>query len=107
MTVYVYDHDTGKVVPKGTRQSDRGWGKPVPDEMDAPVQSMADGRYYTSRSALRATYKASGNPQGVEYVEVGNDPARLRPPEPVKPDVRGVTEAIQKAEARFARGERI
>lgn len=107
MTVYVYDHDTGKVVPKGTRRADRGIGKLVPDEMDAPVQSMADGKFYSSRSALRRTYRASGNPQGIHYEEVGNDAARLRPPPPVKPDVRGVTEAIQKAEARYARGERI
>lgn len=34
---------------------------------------MADGQFYTSKTALRRTYRADGNPQGVDYVEVGND----------------------------------
>lgn len=107
MTVYVYDYDTGKVVPKGTRRRDLGSGRPVSDELPEAVQSMADGRFYTSKAALRASYRASGNPQGIEYTEVGNDPARLRPPPPPKPDTAGVTEAIRKAIARVQSGERI
>lgn len=106
MTVYVYDHETGKVVPKGTTQRDRGPGRTVPDEMPHAVQSMADGKWYTSRSALRATYRASGNPQGIQYTEVGNDPARLKQPERRMPDKAGIVEAIRKAAARFNNGER-
>ena len=29
-----------------------------------PTQSMVDGEYYTSKTALRATYKPSGNAKG-------------------------------------------
>lgn len=77
----------------------------IRDEID-PVRSMADGKVYTSKSALRKSYRADGNPQGIEYTEVGNDPARLRQPDPVRPDERGVRDAVERAVARFARGER-
>lgn len=72
-----------------------------------PTQSMADGRYYTSKSSMRHSYKASGNPQGVQYTEVGNDPAwkRMERPQP-KPDHEGVKQAIEKAQARVNRGEK-
>lgn len=39
-----------------------------------PVQSMADGKYYTTKRALEASYRASGNPQGKEYECIGDDP---------------------------------
>lgn len=38
-----------------------------------PVQSMADGKWYDTPRELENTYKASGNPQGEEYVALGND----------------------------------
>jgi len=38
-----------------------------------PVQSMADGKYYDDPASLRATYKASNNPHGVDFLEVGNE----------------------------------
>jgi len=44
-----------------------------------PLVSMADGRTYSSKAALRSTYRASGNPDGVNYVEVGNEPIREPP----------------------------
>ena len=48
------------------------------------TQSMTDGKYYTSKSAMRASYRADGNPQGMEYVELGNEklpePDRSTPP---------------------------
>ncbi|MEH3108987.1 MAG: hypothetical protein PGN22_02650 [Agrobacterium cavarae] len=76
---------------------------PVPnfisDTME-PVQSMLDGRHYSSKSALRATYKAAG------VTEVGNDPARLRPRRKPKPDRKAIRDSIEKATARFSRGER-
>lgn len=59
------------------------------DTMDA-VEHI-DGRYYDSKSAFRAVTKAHG------YVEVGNDPARLRNPPPPK-----ATDADQKAKRRDA-----
>lgn len=58
-----------------------------------PTQSMADGRFYTSKAALRNTYKPSGNPDGKRYVEVGNDPSVTAPkpfkrPKPKRADIR-------------------
>ena len=50
----------------------------ISDEM-APTQSMLDGKYYTSKAALRRTYRPSGNAEGARFAEVGNDPSLLRP----------------------------
>ena len=38
-----------------------------------PVQSMADGKWYTSKRALAASHKASGNPHGQDFIELGNE----------------------------------
>lgn len=71
-----------------------------------PTQSMADGKFYESKQALRRTYRADGNPQGVEYIEVGND---QRPREQkagsVNRDKSRVRESIEKAMAMADRGE--
>lgn len=56
-----------------------------------PVQSQLDGKYYDSKSALRATYKAAG------VVEVGNDPARLRKRPKTLPDKQGIRDSIKTA----------
>lgn len=66
----------------------------------APVQSMLDGKLYDSKSALRATYKAAG------VVEVGNDASRLKPRQKPKIDRQSVKTSIERAQARFNRGER-
>lgn len=65
------------------------------------TQSMLDGKYYTSKSALRQTYRQAG----VE--EVGNDPARFRKRSKPKVDRKAIKDTVQKAKARFDRGERI
>lgn len=76
----------------------------VNDTME-PVKSMADGNYYTSKAALRATYKPSGNPQGQSYTEVGNEkPTGLVKP---KSDEAGIQKSLQKALARYNNGERV
>lgn len=67
----------------------------------SPVQSMLDGKYYDSKSALRATYRAAG------VTEVGNDPARLRPRQKPKVDRKQVKTTLEIAQARFSRGERV
>lgn len=60
-----------------------------------PVQSMADGKYYGDPGALRASYKAQNNPQGVDYIEVGNeDITKFTPP---KRDRKADREAIERA----------
>jgi hypothetical protein len=70
------------------------------DPMDE-VQSQATGKFYTSKSALRAEYKRLG------MVEIGNDPARFRKKERRKPDHQTIKDMLEKAEARYARGERV
>jgi len=56
-----------------------------------PPASHVDGKYYTSKSEYRAVTKAHG------YVEVGNDPARLRPPEKPKRDTKRLDAALHRA----------
>lgn len=77
----------------------------ISDSID-PTESMADGKTYTSKTALRRTYRPDGNPQGREYVELGND---QRPHEQkrgnVVRDKPKSTEIIQKAMATADRGE--
>jgi hypothetical protein len=53
--------------------------------------SHVDGNFYSSKSAYRAVTKAHG------YVEVGNDPSRLRQAAPVKDDPALRHAAVQKA----------
>jgi hypothetical protein len=69
------------------------------DAMD-PVQSMASGKMYDSKSAIRAEYKALG------FIEVGNDPARFKPKQKAKPDRKAIRDAVHKADARWRNGER-
>lgn len=64
------------------------------------TQSMLDGRLYTSKSKLRETYREAG------VAEVGNDPARLRKQPKARPDRKAIKTSIEKAKARFDRGER-
>ncbi|BAB48038.1 hypothetical protein [Mesorhizobium japonicum] len=84
--------------------------KPKRSALSAPMinsdtmsetQSMLDGKYYTSKSELRKTYRQAG----VE--EVGNDPARLRRRQKPKVDRKAIKDTVQKAKARFDRGERV
>jgi hypothetical protein len=71
----------------------------ITDTME-PVQSMLDGKYYTSKSKLRETYRAAG------VTEVGNDPSVTDPkphrkPKPSKAEARA---AIDKAFSRAGLG---
>jgi hypothetical protein len=69
-----------------------------------PVQSMADGKFYDSLSALRATYKPSGNPQGEEYTEIGDAPMR-GPKEMPRMTKQEISDLLDKSEAMISRGE--
>lgn len=69
----------------------------ISDQIE-PTKSMVDGQYYTSKAALRATYKPSGNATGDRYIEVGNE--ELRPPAKRRPDRREIRESIEKAASR-------
>lgn len=66
-----------------------------------PVQSMATGKLYDSKSAIRAEYKRLG------MVEIGNDPQRLVPRKKPKIDRKQIKTALEKAEAKFNNGERV
>lgn len=67
------------------------------DNIGKHVQSAADGKWYDSKSALRATYLPSGNPQGIRYNEVGND---VQSPPPVKDNTAAIDRAIGRAISR-------
>lgn len=47
-------------------------------DFDDPVQSCANGKWYTSKRDLAASHRASGNPYGVDFIEVGNDKQEFR-----------------------------
>jgi hypothetical protein len=104
---WIYDKSTGELVEReefyARQPAPKRSGLAAPlimgDSM-APVQSMLDGKMYDSKSALRATYKAAG------VVEVGNDPARLRPRQRPKVDRKAIKDTLDRAAARFNRGER-
>lgn len=68
----------------------------IQDSME-PTQSMVDGQYYTSKSALRATYKPSGNKEGVRFIELGGDPSITKPAPKPKPDRKAIKAAVGKA----------
>ena len=45
----------------------------IRDEFDEPVRSCANGEMCTSKKALSATHRASGNPHGQDFIELGNE----------------------------------
>lgn len=81
------------------KRSDLPFPMIVSDSM-APVQSMADGLIYDSKSAIRASYRAHG------VTEVGNDPARFKPRVKPKIDRKEIKATVERAAARVERGER-
>lgn len=46
-----------------------------------PVQSQADGKWYDNPRDLSNSHKASGNPQGIDYIEIGNERVKYEPPQ--------------------------
>ena len=51
-------------------------------DFDEPVQSMADGKWYHSKAALARSHRASGNPHGQDFVELGNESVQWQEPVP-------------------------
>ena len=82
------------------RRSDLAGPMLIRDEMDRPLQSMADGRMYTSKSAMRAGYKAHG------FTEVGDDKRYTKPSSPKKPkaDRKAIEASVGKAMSRAGFG---
>lgn len=75
----------------------------VKDVID-PVRSMADGKMYDSMSSLRRTYRADGNPQGQEYIEIGDAPM-MGPKQTPRMSKAEISDLLEKSEAMIARGE--
>jgi hypothetical protein len=63
-----------------------------------PVQSQETGKFYDSKSALRAEYRAYGN------IEIGNDKREKR--KPARTSRKDIKKVVEKAAARVERGER-
>lgn len=66
----------------------------IRDSMD-DIQSMADGRIYDSKSALRRSYTADGNPQGRDYQEIGG--TEIEPAGRASVDKKAVRDALDRA----------
>ena len=85
-------------VDKPIRQRGARSGFPCPmvirDSMD-DIQSMADGRIYDSKSALRRSYTADGNPQGRDYQEIGG--TEIEPAGRASVDKNALRDAVDKA----------
>ena len=69
----------------------------ISDEMP-PTQSMADGKIYTSKSGIEAATRRAG------CVTVGND--KREPFKRKKPTRDEIKATVEKAAARYERGER-
>lgn len=55
------------------------------------LQSMIDGKFYTSKAKLRAEYRAHG------VIEVGNDAQRFTKPKKPKSDRKAIRDAVKRA----------
>lgn len=84
--------------PSPAHHARSGHGLPalIGDEMP-PTKNMVDGKFYTSKSAMRATYRPSGNAEGASFAEIGNDPAMLKRPSKPKPDRSAIKAIVGRA----------
>lgn len=90
---WITDPDTGRqmyrrVRPPNMKRSDLPTPHIASDNIE--VRSMVDGRVYTSKAALRASYRAKG------YAEVGNEDVTKH----IKPQPRDNSTEIAAAAAR-------
>src|SRR3546814_13170555 len=68
------------------------------DNLSTPLQSMADGKWYDSKSEMLKSYRADGNPQGVNYEIVGDAPIEpYSRPSRTKADEEATHAAISRA----------
>lgn len=73
-------------------------------DFDEPVQSMADGQFYTSKRALARSARAAHNPHGQDFIELGTEEAL--PFVEHKTDERAERETIKQAISDFENGWR-
>lgn len=88
------DKKTGEPMPRANPDSPPCLPRIDTSDSQEPLLSHADGKLYTSKAAMRASYRAENNPQGVNYVELGPEPYRR--PKPT-PDKEGIRTAIKQA----------
>lgn len=103
MTTYVFtpeglmDKETGIVTPFNRNAPIKMPRINTSDEQ-APTMSMADGKMYTSKAAMRESYKPGGNPQGATFVEIGDDQSYKKQAQANrKPDENLIREATERA----------
>lgn len=101
--VYVFDHETGRVVPKTAlaRRAPKARGDfPCPQIMtDAmePGRSQLDGRVYDSKSALFRSYDEYTARTGKEVQVVGDQVHHLTRDEPERADEAAIDAAIKRS----------
>ena len=69
------------------RRSDLPCPMIITDQVE--VKSMVDGKVYTSKRALRQSYRANG------YIEIGNEEQKLPPK--LKPDRKAIRHSVKSA----------
>lgn len=69
----------------------------------SPVQSMANGKFYDNPRDLAASHRASGNPHGIDFIELGNEEQKFVPYEASRKERR---DDIRQAKAYFEAGWR-
>jgi hypothetical protein len=91
MTVFVYRN--GELVEKhlAAPKHEGGEAPYVISDIMGPTRHMATGRMHTSKAEFRKDTKASG------CIEIGNDPAIMRPRKPIPLDRGQRREAIRKS----------
>lgn len=112
MTTYVFtpngllNKETGEVQPFN-RNAPVSCPMIMRGDDTEPLQSAADGKWYTSKAAMRESYKASNNPRGINFEEVGDDPRYLAGTAPQRDlgSKADAATAVEKAEAAISRGE--
>lgn len=70
----------------------------IRDGMPA-IQGQHDGKMYDSKRAIRASYQPSGNAEGKQYTEIGNDEQRHKPMKRPPPETKKIKDAVDKAGA--------
>lgn len=110
MATYVYTPTglqniaTGEVEP-WTRDAPPVLPRIDTSDDQEPLVSMADGKTYTSKAKMRESYKASNNPQGVNFIEVGHE-TRAKPQTKPKPDRAAIKDSVDRAYSEMrTRGE--
>lgn len=92
-------------VEKTSSRSDLAFPMIGVNDTTEPLVSMADGKTYTSKAKMRESYKASNNPQGVNFIEVGHE-TRAKPQTKPKPDRAAIKDSVDRAYSEMrTRGE--